>query len=267
MRDGTAQPRPISSDENRTAGLQRPATVGFTIVELLVVIGIITVLIAILLPVLVKAREQARLTVCSSNIRQICQAMLLYANENRGVLPVVGGPIGRFEPPTSAIHMLDVGIYDWDRGTLWPEIPGGTATHRRIFNCPSDTAEPRLAGNADNVPDPNHPRNFSYNFAGALALDVRGLRLARVRRSSRKFFVLEMERPGGSVGAVVGIVPNPATDTGIVGLFLTTRHSGMAEIGFFDGHAELIDPKIFWHPGTTGATWAEVSYLYVDSNY
>src|SRR5687768_9115690 len=64
---------------------RRPRTCrGCTLVELLVVIGIIAVLIAMLLPSLNKAREAAKTAACLSNLRQIGQGMLMYVNDSKG---------------------------------------------------------------------------------------------------------------------------------------------------------------------------------------
>ena len=66
---------------------QRRRRLAFTLVELLVVVGIIALLIAMLLPALRKAKDQAVRTECASNLRQWGQALAIYAAQHKGYFP------------------------------------------------------------------------------------------------------------------------------------------------------------------------------------
>ena len=66
---------------------------GFTLVELLVVVGIIAILIALLMPVLARARRQANVAVCLNNLRQLGAGYQRYAAENKGWAPRGGGMV------------------------------------------------------------------------------------------------------------------------------------------------------------------------------
>jgi prepilin-type N-terminal cleavage/methylation domain-containing protein/prepilin-type processing-associated H-X9-DG protein len=73
-------------------GLMHPRRKAFTLIELLVVIAIIAVLVALLLPVLSKARERAITTRCLNNLKQLGIAMHMYADNHEELLP----PAGKF---------------------------------------------------------------------------------------------------------------------------------------------------------------------------
>ncbi len=69
------------------SAMTHPRREAFTVIEILIVIGIIAVLMAILLPAIERARHQAYIDKCANNLRQIGQALILYGNENHNSFP------------------------------------------------------------------------------------------------------------------------------------------------------------------------------------
>src|SRR2546430_8020964 len=77
----------MSTRRHASANSRQIGNGGFTLVELLVVIGIIAVLISILLPVLGRVRRSANTLKCSSNMKQIATALIMYMQDNKNRMP------------------------------------------------------------------------------------------------------------------------------------------------------------------------------------
>jgi prepilin-type N-terminal cleavage/methylation domain-containing protein len=119
--------------------MRKPHRSGFTLVELLVVIAIIALLVAVLLPVLGRARAAGNAIKCASNLRNIAQALLMHAQEHKQTLPAAytyrPGPEWGSRPPDQYPQPTH-GYIHWS-SYIMGSTPGRVLSE--LFRCPALT--------------------------------------------------------------------------------------------------------------------------------
>jgi prepilin-type processing-associated H-X9-DG protein len=144
----------------------RQRALAFTLVELLVVIGIITILIGLLLPTLSRARESANKTKCLANLRTLGQAMVMYANQSKGWLPNMN-PASTVNDPAATTEVLVALNRDHIRAAA-------------TFHCPSDSDPVPAKIETADYDAPNSART-SYEFYSVWWMPEFGPKITKVK--------------------------------------------------------------------------------------
>ena len=213
---------------------------GFTLVELLVVIGIIAVLIAILLPMLKKAQAAAQRVTCMSNLRQLTIAHKMYSDDNKNWL-MMGWPDANGAPTTWFVPHFIGANYG---GTLNPPLAasqrGNTeeAIKRgaifkytkvtKLYKCPGDTTARKVSYGVNCYLN-------GEDFGGTVR------KVTKVKRQAKTFvFIDEYDVRGGEYAYNLGsfaILPKPS-NTWVD--YPGNWHDGGACVSMLDGHCEYI---------------------------
>ena len=267
---------PLMARPARVRG-SRPA--GFTLVELLVVIGIIAILIAILMPALSTAKNKAQAIQCASNMRQLYTFCLMFANDNKGHLP---RPHGVPELSSSIPHQqtciwlhIRPDAAGWadmndNAGVLWRYIPNGDS-RRNLIMCPGDASDGLKVSGWQM--DPNLGRNYSYSLnhlimqhaaPGAPPKDfvgnpapLPGIRIGTIPQSASKIMIYEELAPNDTYCVApdlfftVGAADMPTARHGGREALNALRdpssngylNAGRGNMCFFDGHVEMLSPR------------------------
>lgn len=206
----------------------------FTLIELLVVITIVTILAALLLPALHKARESSRRINCLNNTRTIAQGMTLYADANQSFFPFredVSQPSGQKFWYEHVYQMLTGSKMDFE-GT-----PGSRFFPRAPFyKCPSVMVSPSV--------------NISYQTFHYGKNDYLGSTPASIGTATAPVKSVRIKRPSAVVAAA------DSDDDGYYGTIVNgavylpgNRHGDRTPMAFADGHAEVAVTKEYLAPG------------------
>lgn len=243
----------------------RPGATGFSLIELLVVVSIIAVLAGILLPVVGLVRDQARSTICASNLRQIGVGFLAYEGDNDGMLP----PPYLKNPDNTTAYFYSDGY--WNVQTWYGALIGSLDDSRqkaaKVWVCPNANY-PNLSGSSV------WPCSYGYNDSGSFhnwifaqtANCIHGFMPSRYRSQSACVFIGERwaADASGNPDANWMVVPPwdaraPQTSplhTGGNGASLRLSHRGRSNYLFLDQHVETFGP---WDRIAVGTTAANAS--------